>query len=89
MIDRKSSLEIIFNSTITITDINNIEYRYRISSVLLISRYSDTLIVIKKKQNKYIQYVNNSNTEQLTLNRLHDLFDTSSTILGFHRQKQV
>jgi hypothetical protein len=72
----------------TMNNMANIEHIYSTNAVLLISRYSDTLAVIKKAKNKYVQYVNKSYDEQIPLTRdeLYDLFDTSGAILGFHHQ---
>ena len=67
----------------------NIQQNYTANAILLISKYSDTLIVIKKINNQYVKSNNKPYAEQipLTLDELHDIFDTSSAILGFYIQQ--
>jgi hypothetical protein len=59
------------------------------TSVILISRYSDTIIVIKKESNNYIQYVGDLYSEPVSLSydTLCDLFDTSGTVLVFYHHQ--
>jgi hypothetical protein len=65
------------------------EYCYVPIGVLLISRYSNTIIVIKKESNDYVQYVGNSYSESISISydKLSDIFDTSGKLLVFHRRQ--
>jgi hypothetical protein len=78
----------VFDSGTSSRDIDDVEHYYIPIAILLISRYSDTLAVIKKESNKHIQYVGNSYSEKISLSNgtLSDLFDTSGAILVFHNQ---
>lgn len=66
----------------------NVEHSYTPNAVLIISRFSDTIVVVKKKRNNYVQCVGNLYSEQIPLShdQLYDLYDTSATILVFHHQ---
>lgn len=66
----------------------NIEHRYIAIAVLLISRFSDTIVVIKKIGNNCVQCIGSLYSEQVLLSqdKLYDLYDTSAAILVFHRQ---
>ena len=77
-----------FNSTINIYDVKNIKHTYTLSAVLLISRYSDTIVVIKKNGNDYVHCTGNFYSKQIPLSHdeLYDLYDTSATIFAFHHQ---
>ncbi len=77
-----------FDAGTSLCDIDDVEHYYMPIAVLLISRYSDTLSVIKKESNKDIQYVGNLYSEKISLSNgtLSDLFDTSGAILVFHNQ---
>ena len=77
-----------FNSTINIYDVKNIKHSYTLSAILLISRYSDTIVVIKKDGNNYVQCIGNFYSEQIPLSHdeLYDLYDTSATIFAFHHR---
>jgi hypothetical protein len=68
--------------------VKNIEHRYTAIAVLIISRFSDTIIVIKKKGNNYVQCTGNLYAEYVVLSqdKIYDLYDTSAAILVFHRQ---
>ena len=46
-----------FDHNIKLIDINCFEHFYEVAVVLIISRYSDTIFIIKKESNEYIQYV--------------------------------
>jgi hypothetical protein len=68
--------------------VKNIEHNYAPNAVLLISRFSDTIVVIKKEGNNYVQCIGNLYSEEVPLShdQLYDLYDTSATIFAFHHQ---
>ncbi|CAF5228016.1 unnamed protein product, partial [Rotaria magnacalcarata] len=86
--DRSIRPKDIFEGDITLTDINNFQHAYTPTSCLMISRYSDTIIIVKKESNKLLQYTGDaySVAADLSYTKLNDILDTSSTFLIFYRQ---
>ncbi|CAF3501805.1 unnamed protein product [Rotaria socialis] len=86
--DRSIRPKDLFEGDITLTDINNFQHSYTPTSCLMISRYSDTIIIVKKESNKLLQYTGDaySVAADLSYTKLNDILDTSSTILIFYRQ---
>lgn len=86
--DGNASPKAIFDSELDLINVQNTNYSYRAASVLLISRYSDIITVIKKESSDYIQYIGNTYSEPIVLSysKMADLFDTSGTILIFYYQ---
>ena len=54
----------------------------------MISRYSDTIVIVKQKSNKLFKFVTGtySTPTDLSYSEMNDLLDTSSTILVFYHQ---
>ncbi|CAF1498004.1 unnamed protein product, partial [Adineta steineri] len=79
-----------FDSYLELNDIENVQYYYPATAVLIISRYSDNIVVVKKEANTYFQYTDDTYSDRISLsyNKLCDHFDTSGKILVFH-QRQV
>ncbi|CAF1441600.1 unnamed protein product [Adineta ricciae] len=86
--DRNTQPKIIFDSELELTDVDDITYCYTAASILLISRYSDTISVIKRIGSDYIQYSGEKFSESsvLSYSKMADLFDISSTNLIFYYQ---
>ncbi|CAF4415281.1 unnamed protein product, partial [Adineta steineri] len=80
----------VFDSYLELNDIENVQYYYPATAVLIISRYSDNIVVVKKEANTYFQYTGDTYSDRISLsyNKLCDHFDTSGKILVFH-QRQV
>ena len=78
----------LFDSAINLTDQQNVVHRYKSSALLLISRFSDTGVVIKRGVNGYIQFNGDdySIEKPLCLPKMADLLDTSSHILVFYHK---
>ncbi|CAF4999893.1 unnamed protein product, partial [Rotaria sp. Silwood1] len=73
---------------ICLRDMDDKKYNYGATALLCISAYSDNVALVKKKSNKYIQFIGDTFSEEtsLTFNNLLDIFDSSSSILLFHHQ---
>ena len=56
-----------FGSNIKLTDVNKIEYSYESNSVVLISRYSDTIAIIEPGSSNFTQYVGDMYSESILL----------------------
>ena len=80
----------LFNQTLDFNDLNNVQHRYTPIGILLIffSRFSDSIAVIKRESQGYVQFLQDdySHSVQLSSSRVSDLIDTSSSILIFHHQ---
>ncbi|CAF4164381.1 unnamed protein product [Rotaria sp. Silwood2] len=89
-IDRSVRPKDAFNGNLKLIDVNNAEHSYSPRAILIISRYDNTIAIIKQESNKFIQYVGNTYLEQtpISYSKLTDLFDTSGAILVFHHQAQ-
>ncbi|CAM4846474.1 unnamed protein product, partial [Rotaria magnacalcarata] len=86
--DRSIRPKDLFEGDTTLTDINNFQHSYTPTSCLMISRYSDTIIIVKKESNKLLQYTGDaySVAADLSYTKLNDILDTSRTIFIFYRQ---
>jgi hypothetical protein len=86
--DRNSHVKDLFDSSIKLTDENNILHSYKPTAILLISRYSDAVVVIKREANDYIQFNDDhfSISKELTISKMADLMDTCGHILVFYHQ---
>ena len=81
----------LFYSKIKLTDGTGADHSYKPAAVLLISRYSDTVTVIKHEGDIYTQYIGETYSEALPLpsSKMADAFDTCGYILVFYHQVQV
>ncbi|CAF4221628.1 unnamed protein product [Rotaria sp. Silwood2] len=86
--DRNSLPTDIFKLQIKLTDSNGIKSSYKPVALLLLSRYNDSIAVIKPEGNKFIQYTGDtySKTVPISYLKMIDLFNISGSILCFHRQ---
>jgi hypothetical protein len=83
--DRNTQVTELFDATITLTDDDGIDYRFHTTAILLISRYSDTIKIIKREDSLFTQYTGPvySASASLSSSKMADAFDTCSTILVF------
>ncbi|CAF4273381.1 unnamed protein product, partial [Rotaria sordida] len=88
IVDRNILPKDAFDSNLKLIDVNNVEYAYTPRAIFLISRYSDTISIIKQQSNKFIQYIGTTYSEPIPISysKMIDLFDTSGTILVFYHQ---
>ncbi|CAF3829497.1 unnamed protein product [Rotaria sordida] len=91
IVDRNILPKDAFDSNLKLIDVNNVEYAYTPRAIFLISRYSDTISIIKQQSNKFIQYIGTTYSEPIPISysKMIDLFDTSGTILVFYHQDQT
>lgn len=88
MADRNSNVKDLFDSSIKLADENNVLHFYKSTAILLISRYSDAGVVIKREVNGYIEFNDDhfSTSKTLTSSKMADLLDTCGHILVFYQQ---
>ena len=88
MADRNSRVKDLFDSSIKLTDENNVLHMYKPTAILLISRYSDAGVVIKREASGYVQFNDDHflTSKALTASNMADLTDTCSHILVFYHQ---
>ncbi|CAF0902184.1 unnamed protein product [Adineta steineri] len=72
----------VFDSYLNLNDIENVQYYYPATAVLIISRYSDNIVVVKKEANTYFQYTGDTYSDRISIsyNKLCDHFDTSAEV---------
>ena len=78
----------LFNRTVNLTDVENVQHAYKPTAVLLVSCFSDSVTVVKKESHDYVQFVSDNYSEPVHLSkpRWADLIDTSGSILVFHHK---
>ena len=78
----------LFNEILDVNDSKNVHHSYTPIAILLISRFSDSIAVVKQESQGYIQFPQDdySHSVPLSYSRFSDLIDTSSSILIFHHQ---
>jgi hypothetical protein len=76
----------IFNSQIKLTDSTGEQFIYTTAAILIMSRYSNVMSVVKKEADKYITYNNHLYVDSVPLStsQLLDLLDTSMSIMAFY-----
>ncbi len=76
----------IFNSQIKLTDSTGEQFIYTAAAILIMSRYSNVMSLVKKEADKYITYNNHLYTDSVPLSKsqLLDLLDTSISIMAFY-----
>jgi pyruvate formate-lyase activating enzyme-like uncharacterized protein len=76
----------IFNTQIKLTDSTGEQFTYKPMAILVISRYSNIMTVVKREADNYITYNNHLYTDILPLSKskLSDLLDTSMCIMAFY-----
>lgn len=78
----------LFDSSIRLTDENGILHSYKPTAILLISRYSDAGVVIKREANVYIQFNDDhfATSKAVSFSKIADLMDTCGHVLIFYHQ---
>ena len=76
----------IFDSEVKLTDSMGEQFIYKTMVVLIVSRYSNTIYIVKKEADHYMTYTDHSyeKTVMLSQSDLMDLFSTSMSIMAFY-----
>ncbi len=78
----------IFNSQMKLIDATGEQFNYVSVAVLVMSQYSNTIHVIKRKEDHYVKYTDHLYTDAVDVLEcdLMDIFDTSMSIIAFYRR---
>jgi hypothetical protein len=89
--DRDTEVNELFNGTITLTDENARTNCFHTTSILLLSRYSDTVTIIKREDSLFTQYTGPTYCDgvRLSTSKMADAFDTCSKILVFYHRVNI
>ena len=78
----------LFDETLDFNDFYDVQHHYTPIAILLISRFSDSITVVKRESQGYVQFLQEdySQSAHLSHSSFSDMIDTSSSILIFHIQ---
>lgn len=76
------------NSKLRLTDVNDIQHRYVATAFFMLSRFSDSIAVVKEDFDGYVQYIDDhfSARVNISYSKFADLIVTSSSVLVFYNK---
>ena len=77
-----------FRSQIKLNDSSGRQFIYCVISIAIISRYSDSVVVVKKIGDRYMMYNDHMyhNQQPISESELCDLLDTCIDVMAFYRR---